>query len=173
MLPVHEVTGRIVSHALACGAWRRSHVCRGELLADITNARAEVRSAFGEVFIIREQMPVRRQHRAASAGIGDDGRIRFESRDVLSRKLARAFKVSGVRVQCTAADLTCRHLDVKIIRTEHTLRRAIHTRKQSLTNTSFEQQYFFVRFLIVAPLRLYAEDSSRTVKQRNCKLSPP
>ena len=120
-------------------------------------------------------MRVSCQHRAAAARIRDDRRVGIKRRDVLSCKLSRTLEISGMCVQRATTDLICRRLQIKIIRLQHALGRAIHTRKESFTNTSLKHEHArniptFAPFF--ATLRLCARNSFRALEQRNRKLSP-
>src|SRR5215470_367781 len=95
----------------------------------------------------------------------------MESRDVLPSKLARAFEIAGVCVQCAATDLIWRGLDLEVVDFQDPLRRAIHTRKQSFAYTPLEQQHNLSRNDLYS-LVCGARSSFRTLEQRHSKLSP-
>src|SRR2546423_11418358 len=110
------MTRRIVSNW--CFEWGRrgSHAGTFELLTHVPNSRAETRGLLGEFLIIRKQVTVSREHRTATACVRNDWRVAFESDKVLSGELARAVKISGVRVQRTTTNLFRRSSDIEIVR---------------------------------------------------------
>src|SRR5688572_9007698 len=89
-------------------------------------------------------MSVTDEHRATAAGICDDRRVRFAKRvEVLSRQLTRAFEISSVRVQRAATDLRLRRVHLESVSLQHTPRRSVNSREESLSDTTLKQQHGF------------------------------
>src|ERR1044071_801583 len=87
-------------------------------------------------------MSVRSEHGAAATGIGYDRRVPSTERfDILARKSARAFKITGIRVQGATTNLRTGNLHREIICSEHAFGGAINARKESLTYTAGEKQH--------------------------------
>src|SRR5438105_3455243 len=106
MLSVQQMTGRIVSGARETYTLTVAESDCLQMLAHVADARAEIACPLGVLLIILKQMSVRNQHRSATTGICNYGRvIVFESIDVLPGQSASAFNITCMRMQCAAANL--------------------------------------------------------------------
>ena len=112
-----------------------------EPLVNVADARAEFVCPCGVLRIMLKQMSVRNQHRAATTGIGDDGRVlMFESLYVLAGQCACAFKVACVRMQRTAANLCVRRLNFASVNFQHSGRRFVDTFEEAFRHATSEEQ---------------------------------
>src|SRR5207244_2099983 len=106
---------------------------RVKLLTNIADARAELFRSFGVLRIVREQMTVRDQHRAASACVRDDRspanaiRTRREGIEVSTSELARAVEVACMGMQGAATHLRLRRLSCATIHPQNALRGVVNS----------------------------------------------
>src|SRR5205085_12576389 len=130
------MTRGVVSHWCLDIAQCSSHAGSLELLTHVASSRAEVHRRLSQLFVIRKQMTVSSKHRTATAGVGNSRTIALEGRDVFPCEFARAFQISGVRVQCAATNLLRRRGDLDVIRAQNSRCGSVHPGKQPLTNAS-------------------------------------
>src|SRR2546427_8109503 len=78
-----------------------------QLLADVSNTRAEFMRPASKLFVIRQEVCVGNEHRAATTCICNYRRTAFivECFDILARKFARAFEVACMSMKRTATNL--------------------------------------------------------------------
>ncbi len=86
-------------------------------------------------------MPVRSEHGAAAAGVGDNGLAAIaKGIYVLSRQDPRAVKFAGMRVQSATANLANRRLRRASVCFQNSRRGGVDSLKQTLGHTRLEQQ---------------------------------
>src|SRR5947209_5349460 len=97
MLAVQKMTGCVVSCALDSNRRAITKSVRFKLLPDVAHPRAEITRPGSVLFIISQQVSVRGEHRAAPAGVSNNGRIAAaESIYVLSGQDTRAVELAGM-----------------------------------------------------------------------------
>src|SRR5262249_1136096 len=157
-LSVYKVTGRIVGY-------RRFEPPFGPLnpgcrqnLRYIANSRAEFARLCRELPITREPVPVLFHRRAAARCVGNNQitPARFERVDVPCRKRPRCLLVTGMRMQCAAANLSLRVNHRKAVCLERPFSRAVYSTEESLHHTSLQQRD-------PCPIRNRRRDRSRMI----------
>src|SRR5260370_518752 len=95
MLPIKEMARNIVSDYARRDANSGLRINRRQLLADISNSRAELTCFVRSEFIPGEQVPIGCQHRSTASGICNNRGLSgvLESVYILSRENARALQI--------------------------------------------------------------------------------
>src|SRR4051812_49367189 len=88
-------------------------------------------------------MRVRYEHRSTATGVGNHGRrsLISERFDILFGQHASAGQISRMRMQSSAAHLTCRRVSYASVLLQHASCRVIDACKQSFGNAAFEQKH--------------------------------
>ncbi len=104
------MTGSIVGDRIACHLAAAFEFDRFQLLADVTNARAEMTCPLSKLFIAGKQVGIGSQHCSTPTRVGDNGGalmrfLRLERHNVPTGECSRSFKVAGMRMKRSAANL--------------------------------------------------------------------
>src|SRR3954447_17694224 len=114
-------------------------------------------------------MRVRYEHSSTATGVGDHGRrsLITKSFDILFSQQPSAVQVSRMRMQSSAAHLTCRRSSYASVLLQHASCRVIDACKQSFGNAAFEQKYVLTAFAIIdRATSVEIEGGLRALKQR-------
>lgn len=140
MLPVQQMTRSIVGCPFVSNGGAIAKPVRLKLLTDVTNSRAEAASFLGIDLIIRQQMRVSSEHRAAASSVSYDRSLAvLKSIDVLPREFARAFKIAGMSVQRSTTNLAFRRLSCAAIDRQDSLGCFVDALEQSFGDAAFEE----------------------------------
>src|SRR5215813_6253146 len=178
---MQQMTGSIVRRSLVSNRTAVAKTLRGKLLPNITDPRAEVTGVLSVCTVICKQVLIRNQHRAATTGVGDDWTISLmEGFDVFACKFSRTLKVTSVRVQRPAANLSRGLSDLAIIRFENSDGGFIHAVKQAVSHAAGKQRDFNGGFIFrdLRTLATFRNDGStmagrlslRALQQQQSKL---
>src|SRR6266478_6876606 len=136
------MTGSVVGCAFNSNRRPVTKSGRFQLLSDVAHASTEGPRPGIVFFIVRQQVSVSSEHRAAATRVCYYGLITHaKGIDVLSGQDARATELAGMHMQRTTTDLPRRCLPLTSVCCQHSSRSRINSLKQTFSDTTFEQQH--------------------------------
>src|SRR5205814_948204 len=142
VLAMQQVTRGVISSAFRIEVRAVAKPSGFELLPDITDARAKALRPGCIGIIVSQQMPVRKQHRATSTGVGDDRSVvSLERVDVLPRQPARAFQVARVSVQGPTTNLRAGRFNLTTVGLQHSRGCIVNSFEETFGNAAFEERH--------------------------------